>query len=188
MYSQLRRGESIAAPHLARLEAGHEPTLALLGAAVREGIRNDIALCLALQGIVADRCRGAQRRLNVSRLDERRLALTAQILILVARPDAGEAIGLQLDLHLDAVRLRAAAAGGALRLLRLGQDAEQVLHVVADLVCDHVGLRELAGFAADVAAAEARRDLIEERGVEIDLLVHRTIERPHRALRDPAAI
>src|SRR5262249_7775142 len=73
-------------------------------------------------------------------------------------------------------------------LLRLGQDAEQVLHVVTDLVRDHVGLRELTGLAADVAAAKARRDLIEERGVEIDLLVRRTIERPHRALRHPAAI
>ena len=58
---------------------------------------------------------------------------------------------------------------------------------MADLVRDHVGLRELAGLAADVAAAEAGRDLLEERGVEIDLLVRRAIERPHGALRDSAA-
>ena len=73
-------------------------------------------------------------------------------------------------------------------LLRLGQDAEQVLHVMADLVRDHVGLRELARLAADVAAAESGRDLIEERGVEIDLLVGRAIERPHGGLRRAAAL
>jgi hypothetical protein len=34
--------------------------------------------------------------------------------------------------------------------------------VVADLVRDHVGLRKLAGFAAHVAAAKTRGDLVEE--------------------------
>ena len=58
---------------------------------------------------------------------------------------------------------------------------------MADLMRDHIGLRELAGLAADIAAAEAGRDLAEERSVEIDLLVARAVERPHRALRDPAA-
>src|SRR5262249_29817125 len=49
------------------------------------------------------------------------------------------------------------------------------------------GLRKLARPAADVAAAKARRDLIEERGVEVDLLIGRAVERSHRALRGPAA-
>src|SRR5262249_4596102 len=71
---------------------------------------------------------------------------------------------------------------------RLRQDAEQVLHVVADLVRDHVGLREPAGLAADVATAKARRNLIEEGGIEVDLLIGRAIERAHGALRHPAAI
>src|SRR5262249_12056509 len=52
-----------------------------------------------------------------------------------------------------------------------------------DLVRDHVSLGKLARSAADVAAAEARRDLIEERRVEIDLLVGRTVERSHGTLR-----
>jgi hypothetical protein len=38
-----------------------------------------------------------------------------------------------------------------------------ILDVVADLVRYHIGLSELAGIAADIAAAEARRDLIERR-------------------------
>src|SRR5258708_21657281 len=56
---------------------------------------------------------------------------------------------------------------------------------MADLVGDYIGLRELAGFA--LAAAETGLDLAEERGVQIVLVVGRTIERPHRALRLPAA-
>src|SRR6266545_4072758 len=58
---------------------------------------------------------------------------------------------------------------------------------MAHLVRDHVGLRKLASLAADIAAAEARRDLIEERGVEINLLVGRTVERSHGAARFSAA-
>ena len=101
----------------------------------------------------------------------------------VVRPDAGEAVGLQLDPHLQRLAPRLSPAA-LLRLLHLRQDAEQVLHVMADLVRDHIGLRELAGLAA--AAAEARLELAEERGVEIDLAVVRAIERPHRALRHAA--
>src|SRR5262249_32778576 len=135
----------------------------------------------------ADGGGGAQRGLDVPRVDERRLALTLQVLVLAVGPNAGEAVGLQLDLHLDVIGVPL-VAGGALRLLRLRQDAEQGLHVVSDVVRDQIGLRELAGLAADVAAAEAGLDLPEERGVEVDFLVRRTIERPHRALRDAAAI
>src|SRR5262249_29154850 len=58
---------------------------------------------------------------------------------------------------------------------------------MADLVRDHIGLRELARPATDVAAAKARRDLIEEGGVEVDLLISRAVERSHRALRGSAA-
>src|SRR5882762_3016782 len=72
-----------------------------------------------------------------------------------------------------------------LLLLDLGQHPQQVLYVMADLVGNHIGLRELAGFA--FAAAETGLDLAEERGVQVDLLVGRTIEGPHRALRRPAA-
>ena len=51
---------------------------------------------------------------------------------------------------------------------------------MADLVGDNIGLRELAG------RLEAARQLVEEAEVEIDPLVGRTIERPHRRLADAA--
>src|SRR3954471_8790873 len=74
----------------------------------------------------------------------------------------------------------------ALRLLHLRQDAEQILHMVSDLVRDHIGLGELAALASDLAAAETSLEVLEERGVEIDLPIVRTIERSHRGLREPA--
>src|SRR5262249_56119444 len=58
---------------------------------------------------------------------------------------------------------------------------------MSDLVRDHISLRKLACLAADVAAVETRRDLIEERGVEIDLPVSGTVEGSHGTLRFSAA-
>ena len=162
------------------LEAGHEPALALLRGAVGEAVGHHVALRLPLQRVVADRGGGAQRGFDVAGLDERRLSLASQRSFSWLAQTPARQSACSSTLHLDLVGL-GLAAGGALQLLRLRQDAEQVLHVMADLVRDHIGLRELAGLAADVAAAEAGRDLIEERGVEIDLLVGRAIERPHRA-------
>src|SRR3984957_2405029 len=104
----------------------------------------------------------------------------------MVRPNTGEAVGLQLDLDLQMVGRRL-ALHGLLLLLHPRQDAEQVLHVMADLVGDHISLGEFAGLAAGIAALEARLDLLEERGIEIDLLVDRAIERPHGASRRAAA-
>src|SRR6185295_12351471 len=66
--------------------------------------------------------------------------------------------------------------------------AELVLHMMPDLMRDHVGLRELTGARAGIAAFEAALDIAEKRCVEIDLLIARTIERPHRGLRHAALV
>src|SRR5262245_61969305 len=58
---------------------------------------------------------------------------------------------------------------------------------MADLVRDHVGLRKLASPAADGADAKTRGELIEERGVEVDLLIGRAVERSDGALRGSVA-
>ena len=60
-------------------------------------------------------------------------------------------------------------------------DAEQLLHVMAELMRDHVGLREIAGVAAEVL------QLLPERQVDVDLFVFGTIERTRRRLRRSAA-
>src|SRR5579885_203021 len=176
----LQRGgrESIAGLYRALFQPGGEPVLPLRRSAMSEGVRHDVALRLLLQPIVADGRSRLQRRLNVAGLDR------LPALIGTVGPHTGETIGLQLDADLNAVGA-GAAARCALLLLCLGQDAEQVLHVMTDLVCDHVSFGKLAGLAA--AAVKAHAHLLEKRGVEIDALVEWTIERPHSRLRKSAA-
>src|SRR5580698_9616485 len=57
---------------------------------------------------------------------------------------------------------------------------------MTNLVRDDIGFGELARFAVR-AGAELGLHVIEERRVEIDALVARAIERPHRRLRHAAA-
>src|SRR4051812_10727266 len=59
---------------------------------------------------------------------------------------------------------------------------------MADLMRHHIGLRELARARACIATVEAAFEIAEERGVEINLLVARAVERPHRGLRHPALV
>ena len=73
----------------------------------------------------------------------------------VMRPDAGEKIGLQLQPDRELVVFGLADA--AARSLHFVRDAEQVLHVMADLMRDDVGLREIAGRAEALAGASGRR-------------------------------
>ena len=89
-------------------------------------------------------------------------------------PDAGEAIGLQLLPHRQ--RIAVALAHVLAQFGHLVGDAEQVLHVVADLMRDHVSLRKVS------RGAEPVGELVEEGEVDIHTLVGRAIERTHRRL------
>src|SRR4051794_18942776 len=94
-------------------------------------------------------------------------------------PDTREAIRHQLDSHRELVALD--LADFLLPLLHARQDAELVLDVVAHLVRDYVRIGEVA------ARAEPALHLLEERQIDVDLLIERTIERPHGRLRAAAA-
>ncbi len=59
--------------------------------------------------------------------------------------------------------------------------SEQVLDMMAEFMRDHIILREIA------LGAEAVGQFVEEAGVQIDSLVGRAVERPHRRLRRAAA-
>src|SRR5712691_5029593 len=174
---ELRTTEGVAARHRTALEPGVEPAHALFGRAVGECVGDDVALRLPLQAVVADGGRGLERSFDVALLDQ------IPALLRTLGPDSGKTIGLQLDLDLQVIRLD--LADGVLTLLHLRQDAEQILHVVTDLVGDHVSLGELARLAV-VAAAEPALQVAEERRVEIDPLVVGTIERPHGGARGAA--
>ena len=84
------------------------------------------------------------------------------------RPDAGVAVGLQLQRDRVLVRVvRVALLRGA----HLALGAEEGLQVVAELVRRDVRLRELA------LRAELLLELVEEAELEVDLLVRRAVER-----------
>src|SRR5580700_4417355 len=97
--SERTRRQRIAARNLAAVEAGLEPALALFRGAVGEGVGHDVALHLLLQPVVADRGCGLQRLIDIARIEEVAFLLGA------IGPNAGEAVGLQLDAHLELVRL-----------------------------------------------------------------------------------
>ncbi len=100
--------------------------------------------------------------------------------VAVARgPDAGIAIGLQLDADLNRISLRRRTL--ALRRPRLIEHAGKMLDMMPHLMRDHIGLGKVAGRAEPVAK------LAVEAGVEIDIVVGRAVERPHRGLRRAAA-
>ena len=106
--------------------------------------------------------RGVEALLEVAGLEQ--LPLRGRV-----SPDAGEAVRLQLE------------PDRVLAVLDLVVDPERVLHVVPDLVRDHVGLREVAG------SAEAVLQLAEEGEVEVDALVGRAVVRPDAGRRAAAA-
>src|SRR5215471_8225122 len=165
-----RSAESIARLRIARLQTDAEPVRALRRRAVRERVRRHTSARVALQAVVADRLRGRETLFDVAGLED----LLAHVRVM--GPDPREAIGLQLERDLEAVRSLATR----LRLAYGIRRAEQVLHVVPDFVPDHVGLRELA------RPAELR-EVREERRVEIDPVIRGTVERPDRGRRVAAS-
>src|SRR6185436_12748581 len=142
------------------IEAAPEGAHPLLGSSVGEGVGHHPALHLLLQPIVADGVRRGERLLEVARAE---LPHRAR----VVSPHAGIAIGLQLVAHRSLGGFRPGRAG-------------QLLHVVPDLVRDHVGLGEVA------RRAKARLQLPVEGKVDVELLVAGAVERPHRRLADAA--
>ncbi len=92
--------------------------------------------------------------------------------------DAGEAVGLQLDADLQGIALLLAHA--LPRRFHLIHDAEQLLHVMADLMGEDIGLGEVA------LHLEAVLQLLIEAEVDINFLVVGAIEGTHGRHPRPA--
>ena len=127
------------------------------------GLGHRVALRLTLEAIITDGCGRPESLLDVAGLQE--LAL----LVGVVGPHAGEAVGLKLQAHGEAV------CGGLVDLTLLAGDllvdAEHGLNVVSDLMGEHIGLGEVA------RGPEAIGQLPVEAQVDVDLLVAGTVER-----------
>src|SRR6185436_3658058 len=147
-----RRGLNTAGAGAA-LEALAERARALRGGAVGPGLGLHAALGLALDRVVADLGRRVERLVDVADLE-----LVAALR--VPGPRARQAVGLKLG------RNRADLAAT--------EEAAQVLDVVANLVCDHVRLCEIARRAKPAAQH------VVERQVDVDLAVDRAVERDDR--------
>jgi hypothetical protein len=138
---------------------------------MRERLWADMTDCHALQAIIANRRCGAQARGDVAAVND--LALLRRV-----TPDARKTIGLQLESHRQAISHRGFATAQVADLLF---DPENLLDVVSDLVRDNVRLSELAW------RAEPGAQLIEERQIDVDLLIGGTVERPGGGLRGAAS-
>jgi hypothetical protein len=92
---------------------------------VRERVGHYDALRPALDRVVTDRRRRADRLLGIARFDQ-------SFLLCVVRPDAGVAIGLQFEGYGQPVIL-----SGSLNAVH---GAENILDVVTDLMRDDIGL------------------------------------------------
>ena len=112
--------QRIAIAELAGIEALLEPLHALGRSAVVKAVGNDIALRALLQRVVADLLGSIQRFFKIAGLQD-------ALLLRELAPDAGKAIGLQLDAHrhLVCIDLVHRPAG----LVELRQDAEQILNI-----------------------------------------------------------
>ena len=164
-----RRG-GVAHLRVAALESAVQPPHALLRRAVRERFRVHTAAGHLLDPVVADRGRRAQALLDVAGLEH-----VAPRGVMPQTP-AKQSAWSSRRTEISFARSRSPRCCGARALV----DAGEVLDVVADLVREHVGLREVAG------CAEARAQIAVEREIDVHLLVGGAVERPHLALAGSA--
>ena len=152
---------------------GPEPGRPLLGRPVRQGLGVDPPLRLLLDPVVADRRRRRERlpRCRPARAGPARTPNAAQT---PAKQSAWSSRRTESSLRSDRVVACDSRCTAAF-------DAEQVLHVVPELVGDHVGLREVA------RRAEPAVELAEEPEIEVHEPVGGAVERTGRGRGDPAA-
>ena len=123
-----------------------------------------------LQTIVADRRCGVQAFRDIALVEN--LALIGGV-----GPDAGEAVGLELEAHGELIGNVGAAL---LQLVHPVGRTEEILHVVPDFVGEHVRLRKVA------AGSEALLQLVVEAKIDVGFPVERTIEGAAGRLGRPA--
>src|SRR3954465_15933041 len=155
--------ESIALVRRAAIESAPEPARAIRRGTVRERLRRYPTARHLLELVVADGGSRAKALLRIAGLQH--LPLRRGM-----APHARIAVGLQLEPDRERVTLRRVALHQALHTLAL---PEHVLHVVSDLVGDHVRLREVSG------RSEAPGQLPVEAQIDVNALVGRTVEGSH---------
>ncbi|OMP13532.1 hypothetical protein COLO4_01476 [Corchorus olitorius] len=124
------------------------------------------------QAIVANSFGGIQGFLQIAHLKD-------LLLFHIVAPDAGKAVGLKF--HFNGQLIDLALTGALLHLAYTGLNAQQLLHMVADFVCNYITLRKIT------ACAQFVFHFVIERKIDVDGLVCRAIKRSHNRLPGPAA-
>src|SRR5258706_10846211 len=163
LYLAIRR-EGVAARDLSRIQTGLKPLHALLRRSVGELLGTYVAGRHLLQPVVSHCGRRAQPSFDVRLMYD--IALLGRV-----RPHAREAVRLQFQAYRQRIRLRWLALPHA---LYFALDAQQLLHVMSDLMRDHVGLGEFPG------RSETAFQFVKKAQVGIHLFVFRTVERTGR--------
>ncbi len=125
--------------------------------------RLDVSLTHFLQAIVTDGGGGFEPFFEIAWFDQIPCAVG------MVAPHAGEAVGLQF--HTDGQGIRVFLRCLTLKAGDFLSHTRQILHVVSHLMRDNIGLREISG------GAESLSHFVEEREVEIYLVITRTIKR-----------
>src|SRR3984957_10978441 len=160
--------ERVAVVDIAALQARGQTFLALRRGSVGEAVAHGVAAGGGLEPVVAYRLRRRQRPLDIARLED------LPFVVRVVGPHAVQAIGLQFAP--DGQRVGLGLAHPLLHVVDLVENAENVLNMMADLMGYDIEIGEFA------AAAVLVFHIAKEGCVEINLLVDRAVERPHRRL------
>ena len=115
-----------------------------------------------LELVIADGCCRSEPFFKIARLDQVPLTLG------VVAPDAGETIGLQFHSHRQGIPL--SFRGLVLEARHLLCNAHQVLHVMAHLMGDHIGLCKFTW------RAQPLRHDFEKGQVKVDFVIVGAIE------------
>jgi len=126
-----------------------------------------VALGLLLDAVIADCCRSIETLGDLSLGDRFEVAGLCS----VVRPDAGQAVSLQLNLNGQTLGACSAGAGA-------GQNSDQVLHVMAVFMRQHVGFGK-----GPTLRTEPGLKPSEKVEVQVDLPIGRAVEGADRGCR-----
>ena len=165
--------EGITGLWISRLQSLAEPRHALFRGTVRPAFRLNRPARHFLEPVVSDGGSGFQAFFEIAWLDQVPLTLG------MVAPDAGETIGLQFHSYRQGIPL--SFRGLTLEARHLLCNPHQVLHVMAHLMGDDIGLCEVAW------RTKALGHLVEEGEVEVDFVISRAVEGTDGGRRGPAS-
>ena len=171
--SKLISTECVAVTKVVGLQTFGEPTYPLCGTAMRERIRHHIALATLLKPVIADGRSCVQALFNVALF--KNVCGCMRFLC----PDSCKAVSLQFHSNRQKIGIRFGQLHSRSR--NFFRDTYQILHMMPDLMGDHISLRKIA------SCAQLVLHILVEGQVDVNLLIQRTVKWTHCGLRHAAS-